>query len=97
MYFKNVDFPDEGSAKVAIAATETETRTNAGLPGEADSFCLPHTPAELQYAIEHFVVRVSDEDLAFHCVPGETQERHTLVIRPEVHKVGKTAGLLERK
>jgi len=82
---------------VVIAAIETETRTNAGLPGEDDSFRLPHTPAELQYAIEHFVVRVSDEDLAFHCVPGETQERHALVIRPKVHEVGKTPGLLERE
>jgi len=95
IYFKNVDFPGEGSAQVVIVATRSETRTDAGLAGEHDACRAPPFLMELQYAIEHFVVRLGDDDLASHCVPGSIQERNSFVILPEGHNVGEFLLRLE--
>ena len=90
-----MDFPGKGSAQVVIVAIRFETRTNAGLAGEHDACRAPPFLAELQYAIEHFVVRLGDDDLANHCVPGRIQERHPFFIPPEGHYVGEFLVRLE--
>jgi len=80
---------------VVIVATRFETRTDAGLAGEHDACRAPPFLTELQYAIEHFVVRLGDDDLASHCVPGSIQERKSFFILPEGHNVGKFLLRLE--